>query len=184
MSLSPTTSEMRTFQKYFPCVRVRWNFVAIPQMAFQEEFQIGAIHRGKTVITIEGIVTTEEDLKEYKKKQEAEDFELLTAVDQSILAMKEEIDMYLAKAIEKEEKPKKEEERQSVFAPVIALIDGFKHMFKTLIDGFKHLFRIEKKQGINKKWVSSEFGAAKKLAELDSYLSYKIFKQSHGMITE
>lgn len=171
---SPGNKEMFPFQHYFPCVRVRWNFVAIPQLAYQEDFQRGAIHRGRTTLTIEGFVVTSEEMDAYKKKVDHEDFELLAAVDESILAMKEEIDKYLSMAGEVQ---KKEEEthRQSVLSLFTSVARGFREMLGV---------REKKGKGMRRGLMGQERSAAQALAGFDAYLCYKIFKQSHGMITE
>ena len=165
--------EVLQFQDSFPCVRVQWEFVAIPQMAYQNEYQRGAIHRGRSVVTIEAFVSKKGQLEAYQKKLEEEDFELLSAVDDSILALKDDIDKYLAMAGE-QEKEKEEQHRQSVFAPITSIGSGFREMFGL------HPAKKEKRS----KYAGAEESEAKKMANMDAYICYKIFKQSHGMMTE
>ncbi len=166
-------TEEKEFQKFFPAVRVRINFTAIPQLAYQEEFQRGAIHRGRSEIIIEGLVITEDEYEKYKKELDKEDFELLGAVDEAILSLKDDLEYYLEKAGE----IKKEEEietRETVIDP-----------FKALFTEFKEIFGIRgKKEGKKIKAPKTEEEQAKKIASNDAYTLYKIFKQTHGMITE
>ncbi len=163
--------EEREFKETFPCVRVKIEFVAIPEMAYQQEFQRGAIHRGRSVITIEARTAKMKDILDYKKKLFEEDVELLKAVDESIDAMKEDIEHFLEKAGEIEEEEKKKE---SFFEP-------FKGIFGGLKDLFKHIpsFKIT-----GDKVPSGEAGSASNIAKIDAYLLYKVFKQTHGMLTE
>jgi hypothetical protein len=171
----PRHKELIYFKNYFPCVRVRWNFVAIPQLAYQEEFQRGAIHRGKTIITIEAFVATQKEIDEYKKKLDDEDLDLLTAVDESLLALKEDLDKYLALAGQEEKKEEEDQKRDSWYEPVVGVAKGFKDMTSAL----KGVVGMKKNKGF-----AGEKSAAKSLASLDAYLCYKVYKQSHGMMAE
>ena len=165
------------FKNYFPVTRVQLNFVAIPQMSYQQEYQRGAIHSGRTEITIEGTVASKKDIEKYKKSLEEEDFDLLSVVDSSIEALREELSYYLEKAggafdIQKQEE---EKQKQSMFEPFVALKDFF-----TEVTGME----LNLKPGKKIKADPSEAGAAGGLAKVDSYLAYYIFKKQSGLITE
>ncbi|MBI1973002.1 hypothetical protein HYS50_03280 [Candidatus Woesearchaeota archaeon] len=167
--------ETKEFKEFFPVVRVQFSYVAMPEIAFQAEGQRGAIHRGRTVIIIDAFVATKEDLEEYKKKIEGEDLELLTAVDESILALKDDLEKYLLKAeqVKKKEEEKQGEKGESVFAP-------FKHMFL----GFRDLAGIPTKERKTKGKHRGEKSQAEEIAKTDAYLIYNIYKKTHGMFTE
>ncbi|MCX6712015.1 MAG: hypothetical protein NT139_03195 [Candidatus Woesearchaeota archaeon] len=170
--------EDRTFKKYFPCVRVKFNYVSLPQMAFYAEGQRGAIHRGYSEITLEGFVATKDEIEEYKRKQEEEDLELLTSVNEAIAALGDELVKYLEESGETRiaEKPKevKEEKRDD-------LLDLLKAPFK----GFKYIVSKEKTtEGLSRKDERIEEDAAKSTAKNDSYALYKVFKQGFGMFRE
>ncbi len=187
LEVFPGTKEEMDFQYYFPCVRVRWNFVAIPQMAFQEEFQRGALHRGRTIITIQAFLTSKDDLAAYKKKVDEEDFELLSAVDESLMAMKEDIDKYLAQAGEQEEEKKEEQPKGMIILPFHAVASGFRAIgsgVREVRSGFQEMLGLQKKGELKGKYVKAEESAATKIASTDAYLCYKVFKQTHGMMTE
>jgi hypothetical protein len=167
------------FKEIFPVIRVRINFLAIPQMAYQNEGQRGALHSGQAEILIDGASLTKQQLEDYKKSLTEDDMDLLEEVDSSIAAMREELTYYLKKAggafdIQKE--PPKEEKPEGMlkgaFEPFIALGDFFKE--------FAGIEFKEKKGGPS----GAEAGAAKFFAKLDSYLAYYIFKKENGMITE
>jgi len=166
------------FENVFPVTRVRLNFVTIPQLAYQDEGQRGAVHRGQTEIIIEGAILTKDQLEEYKKSLTEADLDLLTFVDSSIEALRKDLTHFLEKAggafdIKKEDEPevKKKGLHKDMAEPFIALGDFFKDL--TSID-FKK----------KKKTPASEKGAAKTLVTLDSYLAYYIFKKEHFMMTE
>jgi hypothetical protein len=165
------------FKDFFPVIRVRVNFVAIPQMAYQNEGQRGAIHMGQSEIIIDGAVLSKKDLDDYQKNLNEDDMDLLEVVDSSIEALRDELSYYLEKAggvfdIHKEPEKKKEKPKGGVLEPFIAVGDFFKELAGV---EFK-----KKEKGPS----SSEKGAAKFLAGLDSYLAYYIFKKQNGMITE
>jgi hypothetical protein len=165
------------FKENFPIVRVQLNFVAIPQMSYQQEYQRGAIHSGRTEITIEGTVAKKKDIENYIKKLEQEDMALLSVVDSSMEALKEELTYYLEKAggafdIKKEEK---KEEKHGLLEPFTALKDFFKDIIGTDFSlGLSNKSKVD----------PSEKGAAKGLAKLDAYLAYYIFKKQNKLITE
>jgi len=173
--ISPGNKEEKTFQHFFPCIRVRITFVSMPQMAYQQEgFQRGAIHVGKTTIVIEGFVVTEESLVEYKKSIEDDDFELLAAVDASILALKDDLEYYLEKAGEIK-KGEGKEKKESVFSPLVSLYGGFKELLG--------LPQASKREG-KKKAPKDEAGVAGGVVKAEAYLVYKLFKNLNKFFTE
>jgi len=179
LEINPSNKEEKEFQYYFPCVRIQITFVAMPQLAFQQEgFQRGAIHLGKTKIIIEGFVATEEQIEAYKRSIDEEDLELLAAVDESILALRDDLEYYLEKAGELKKGEKEEKEREGILTPFKHLIDGFKEMFGLPQETSK-LF---KKEG--KKIPKGEKGAAEGIAKFDAHITYKIFKKQNQMFTE
>ena len=169
---------VQQFQNVFPVIRVCLNFVAIPEVAYQSEQQRGAIHRGKTEITIEGFVATKEDIENYKKSLEDEDMGLISLVDSSIVAMEDELKYYLeeADALQPRKREKKDEDVKEK-VPLNVL-----EPFKALGDFFMDLAQINVKGKAGPS--GAEIVAAKELAKLDAYLAYYIFKKQHGMITE
>ncbi len=161
-------------------LRIKFDFTAIPQIAYQEGSAKGAIHVGKTIITIEGFVATEKQIQDYIKKLEEEDYEILQSIDESIGAMKEELEKYLKMAGEVEKKEEKKEEKEGFFEPFKAIYEGFKEIF-TL--GKK----VEKKEGLPRLRTKEELEAFEKAFEdikKRSYVLYYVFKKAFGMITE
>lgn len=167
----------RKFKNKIPCIRVKFKFVTIPELAFYKEYQRGAIHVGKIDIIIEGFVLSPEQLDAYKKNKEKEEFEILTTINESLEAIYDDMKGYLDELEKKEkEEPKKEEE-------------GFFEPFKGILDGFKEIFTFkeEKKEGEEEKELTGyEKELEKKAAEgvkAHTYLLYDVYKKVHGMLS-
>ncbi|MDP3917226.1 MAG: hypothetical protein Q8Q42_02975 [Nanoarchaeota archaeon] len=171
------------FREAFPVTRVRVNFVAMPQMAYHDDNQRGAIHRGKTEILIDGAVLTKKQIDDYVKSLNEDDMDLLAAVDSSIEALREDLTYYLEKAggafdLQKKEEPPEAKTKitEGIFEPFNAIIDFFREIKGSstknpFFGGGNGLYDKEKKP-------------AEKLATIDSYLAYYIFKKQNGLITE
>ena len=168
--------EQRKYKKYFPCVLVKFKYLALPQMAYQEEYQRGAIHLGRSEIEIEGRIATKEEIDAYKIQEEEEDLELLSSVNAAMEALKEDLIKYLIEAgelIEEEKKPKQK----------------FDNPFAEVVKGFKELFTFgsssDKAEGkLTSKRLYEESSAASREAKSASYAIYKVFKQAHKMLYE
>ena len=187
--------EEREFVGVFPCVRIKFKYVAIPNMAYQQEYQRGAIHTGQTEITFEGFVATKEELERYEKKTEMEAIEIMAAVDETIGSLKDELYKYLEEAIkrhnlkhittvlprEKPEEPRKE----SILEPFKAVFSGFKEIGKIPFSSRENKKEKEKKEEVvlSKKEAILESRAAQASASAETELIYDVFKKSHGMFT-
>ncbi|MBI2672415.1 hypothetical protein HYX16_05765 [Candidatus Woesearchaeota archaeon] len=90
----------KKFKKYFPCVLVKVKFIALPEMAYQKEYQRGPIHLGRTIIEINGHVATQKQINEYRESIDKEDLEIIASLDESLLALKDELFKYLEEAKE------------------------------------------------------------------------------------
>ena len=186
-------------EKYIPCVVVKYRYVAMPQLAYQEEYQRGAIHVGRTEISFEAYVLTKDQIEEYKKKIDQEDFELLSSIDETMAALGDELKEYLEKAGEKfgkeeyKEEPdernailkmlfpkkksekreeKEEKEYTSIAEPFVALGEGFMELTSFI--------RLPKaKKGERK---SSEKEKAEAEAKKLLFVVYHVMKKTHGML--
>ena len=125
---------------------------------------------------------TKEDLEKYQKKLDKEDMDLLSSVDSSIEAMREDLDYYLKKAgaldiIEKsrEVKVSKEEKPSGFFEPLFAIGDFIREVVGVEKGG---------KKGKSVKPSVGETKSAEGVAKLDAYLAYYVFKKQHGLLTE
>ncbi len=167
------------FKKYHPCVIVKFRHIAMPQMAFQREYQRGPIHTGRTEINIQGYVLTREQINSYKAVREKESFDeigdLIPSLKDALDSIGDELQKYLKEAGEKiEEKEKQEKEPESVLTP-----------FKSIFTGIKSIFSREKKsktQEVSPKKASIEKSAAKNIVKAQTYILYDVYKKSHGML--
>ncbi len=168
----------KEFKKYMPGVWVSLKFTAIPMMAYQQEYQKGAIHAGTTEILFKGVVVSEEDIKKYQNEQEKEDLEVINSVFESMEALGEEFRGYLKEAGEIiEEKEKKEEEKISPFGEVFR---GFKEIFGAF--RIKSEVKEEGEISISKAQERVEKKAAQDAAKKLAFLAYDIFKKAHGLM--
>jgi len=165
------------FTKYFPCIIVKFNHVAMPQMAFQREYQKGPIHTGRTEIQILGYALTKDQISKYEAAKERESFDeigdLIPSLRDSLDAIGTDLQKYLEQAGEKvekkEEKPKKEP--GSIFTP-----------FASIFKGIKGIFSRGDESALGTKKESIEIEAAMKLAKQETWRLYDIFKKTHGMM--
>ena len=91
-------SQKKEKAKYQAYIRIEFFYVTIPQMAYQQEYQRGAIHTGKSIIKIKSYSLEESKIKEYKQALEEQDLDLLEAVTGSLDALKDELKKYLKEA--------------------------------------------------------------------------------------
>lgn len=163
-------------KKYFPCIKVTFEYVAIPQMAYQKEYQRGAIHTGVSKIKITSHIGTQEDIKEYFKKQEEEDLELLTSLNESMDAVGDELKEYLAELGEKFPEPegekKEEEKKETIFTPFTGIFKGFGDMIK------KQKTEKQDKSYTLDMDIKSKQSSITKL----SFVLYDVFKKSNRML--
>ena len=161
--------EEMKYKKKFPCVLVKFSHTAMPQMAFYQEQQRGAIHIGRTEILIEGYVLTEKQIEDYKKALESEDFELIASVNDAMEALKEELFKYLDEAGEAIKKEEAKKEKEGFFTPLTSAFKGFGEIFKSF-------------SGKKEKGSKDEGEIAKDTVKKVTYLIYNIFKKTHGML--
>jgi len=162
------------FQKYFPCIRIVFNHVTLPQMAFQKEYQRGPIHAGRTEIKIMPYVLTEDQINQYKATKDKEAFEevedLIPSLEGSLKALGDELTKYLKEAGELEEKKETKKETQGILSP-----------FGSIFKGIKEIFSKEESE-VSKKTSSLEKEEAENQAKTISYVIYDVFKKTHGML--
>lgn len=170
------------FEKYFPCVLVKFKYVAMPMMAYQKEYQRGPIHTGRTEISIEPYVLTKEQIEEYRIAKERKDLEevedLIPSLEGSLSSLGEELDKYLKEAgeeikLKEEEKPKPKE---GLLSPFINIFKGFGEILT-----FKKPSK-ESKKPMSKKLEQREKAAASGIAKGRSFTLYDIYKKGHGML--
>lgn len=191
-----------------PVIRMKFTYVTIPQMAYQQEYQRGAIHVGKSTIEIESYVLEKETIEKYKQAVENEDIELLNGVTIAMDALKDDLKKYLREEGEEfkeditkvmneadvdNEKAKEalKKNEWDVEAAVKSLKSQAKKQSQNPFSGigkdFRDMFGIQKKD--EKKKSSSlkpqELKEAKKKAEGTAktltFIVYDVFKKAHRM---
>ncbi len=165
------------FKKYLPCIRVQFNNVVLPQMAFQREFQRGPIHAGRTEITITPYVLANEDIEKYKAAKDKEVLEeiedLVPSLEGALSSLGEELTNYLKEAGElKEEKKEIPKEKEGLLSP-----------FFSIFKGIKEIFSKEGSPNEQQKPLPGEEEEAKSQARQASFLLYDAFKKAHGMLS-
>ncbi|MAG20173.1 hypothetical protein CL618_01940 [archaeon] len=205
--IRPTDARDVEYKKYFPVVLVKFRYIAIPQMAYQQEYQRGAIHAGRSEVVTEGYVCEQKDIDEYRKLQEMDDIELLSSVDDAIGSLGEELTEYLEQAgeVKKGEEKKEEEkgflgdfsksfkkyfvaekkEKQSgVLEPFVGVFHGFGELFGSIIKIPGKKDDSGKKVGFIGKWSEdSEKSQASGDASFHAKLVWNVMKKAFGMLT-
>jgi len=171
------------------CILLSYLFRTRPEMNYQQEgYQRGPIHLGRVEINFRVYVWTDEQIQNYKKMREEEDFQLLGVVDASVKAAMEalgdELMRYLREAgedigIKPDEKIA--EKKVSLLSPYASIFKGFSEMFGRA--------KKPKKQPKPKKPSKTEllkFDAAKKDAvnkiKQTTWIIYHHFKKHHRML--
>ncbi|MBW2972867.1 hypothetical protein KY346_00565 [Candidatus Woesearchaeota archaeon] len=179
--------------KYFDCILETFNYRTRPSMSFTQEtpgYHRGPVHVGQTRINYRAYAWTQEQIDNFIRMKEKEDFELLKNIDASIKqtldAIGDDMEEYLTQAgeaMEPEEK-KKEPEAPSVFEPFAAIGKGFKEMFGSFVPlTFRKEFKAKKPTKAEiAKWAKEQKSAAKE-AKVMLFQNYKVFKKAHGIVT-
>ncbi|MBI4159529.1 hypothetical protein HY500_04720 [Candidatus Woesearchaeota archaeon] len=170
---------------YHPCIRARFTYVAMPQMAYQQEYQRGAIHTGKSIIEIQSYTLTDKDIANYEKLNEEEDLEILGSLTGAMEALGDELKQYLKEAGEvfKEDKKEKDEEepvkRSGIFKSIFY---GFGEMFGIKRDRKKESSE-EEKNRLESWRVQYKREDAIRDATGRCYILYDVFKKANRMPT-
>lgn len=90
---------------------VHFSYRTTPHMSFQQEYQKGPVHVGKTDLTLRAYAWDKKQIDQYMQMKEKEEMDLLFAVDESVKAAMEalgaELERYLKEAGEVINLPKK-----------------------------------------------------------------------------
>lgn len=119
------------------CLLLSYLFRTRPEMNYMQEYQKGPLHLGRVEIDFRTYAWTDEEVENYKRMREQEDFQLLGIIDSSLKAAMEslgdELMRYLKEAGEEfgQKVQKKEEQKTSSFiSPYTSIFKGFSEMFK------------------------------------------------------
>jgi len=158
-----------------------------PSMSYQQEgYQRGPLHVGETKATLRAYSWTSEEIENYKKLREQEDFELISVIDDSLKAamdaLGEEFEKYLKESGEEVvEGEKKLVKKPTLFTPFTSVFKGFGELF-----GFRRLpkeERSDEKQKEKKFRMGQERKKAAGVAKNAIWVTYKNYKKSHKLLS-
>jgi len=161
-------------KKIYACILLHFFYRTRPSLSYQEEgYQRGPIHVGNTKIAYRGYLWNDEQIDNYKKMREREDFELIGIVDKSVEAAMEALGDELEKYLE--EAGEAVNEKALTPAPGKRAYEGFLNTFISAKPAVKkpkpNLFDID----LEKK------NAAKELNN-NIWYAYKNFKKAHKLL--
>jgi hypothetical protein len=182
-----------TNKHVYAIVNLHFSYRSTPQMAYQQEYQRGPLHVGKTDLTIRAYAWTQKEIDNYLAMKAKEDLDLLSVVDGSVKAaleaLGEELERYLAEAGEevafdalkkRREKGKKKKGKSTALDPFVSVFKGFGEVISPLAG---NIGRGKKKKKLASKQVmKNEYSTARRVARAACYQVYKEFKKKNGMI--
>jgi hypothetical protein len=169
------------------CLLLSYMFRTRPEMSYMQEYQKGPIHLGRVEIDFRVYGWTDEQVENYKKMREQEDFQLLGIIDTSVKAAMEslgdELMRYLKEAGEEfgPKAEKKVEKPVSLFSPYTSVFRGFSELFGAAQKAKKQEKpKRESKTDIMKQ--SLETTRAENSAKAATWSIYHHFKKQHDML--
>ncbi|MBI5072690.1 hypothetical protein HZA99_02640 [Candidatus Woesearchaeota archaeon] len=194
--------QLLTNEKYSAVIILHFSYRSTPQMAYNQEYNRGPLHVGKTALTLRAYAWDDKKIKKYMDMKQEEDLELLSIVDGSVKAALEalgdELQRYLNEAGsqetfaagpekkgeahgEKDGHAKGQEKPSGLAEPFIAVAKGFGEVLKPLSFGIG-----SKEKGhvhhMSEQVEDNEKETAGKVASDGCYQVYKEFKKKNGMV--
>jgi|TARA_B100001971_G_scaffold214075_1_gene249648 hypothetical protein len=168
------------------CLLLNYMFRTRPEMNYNQEYNRGPLHLGRVEIDFRVYAWTPEEVENYKRMREQEDFQLLGVVDSAVKAAMEslgdELMRYLREAGE-EIGPKtenKEEKKSSVLSPYTSVFKGFSELFGAAQKAKTARPKRPSKNELFK--LSIQRRAAAAGAKSATWAIYHHFKKHHGML--
>lgn len=187
---SMTEIEILAYKKaknnFHPCIIATFEYRTKPAMVQGPEFQRGPSHVGRVTITLRAYSWSEKQIEAYKRMKNEEDLELLGVADANVKsameALGDELEKYLEEAgepVEEKVENKKSSKKRfdwehSAIGPFIEMGKGFTDIFQAFT-GFDLTYKGDKKDSGNPD-ESSE------IAMKSAFITYKLFKKTHGML--
>lgn len=177
---------------YKPVILATFEYSTSPSLNYTaDQFQRGPIHVGRLVMTLRSYAWTQNEIDNYIKYREAQDFEILEDIDNTVKeameALGDELKNYLIESGEKfreKQKPEAKKEKKPGF--VESALDPFVSVFK----GFGELFGVKsEKKEKGEKPEKTEFelekdkDSAKAAIKFSLYQLYKNYKKAHGFLS-
>jgi len=173
-------------KKYYSVIVANFLYRTRPTLSYQQEgYQRGPIHVGTTNMTLRAYSWNQEQIDNYIRMKDEEDFELLGVIDASVKAAMEalgdELERYLKEAGERiAPQKKKEPERLRQQGPFVSVFKGFGELAGAFIP--KKTEKSVKKPKKEAFSEEKEIKAAIKQARTDIWTAYKNFKKAHNMV--
>ncbi|MBI2134504.1 hypothetical protein HYU09_00805 [Candidatus Woesearchaeota archaeon] len=170
------------------CLLINYLFRTRPEMSYNQEYQRGPIHLGRVEIDIRCYGWTSQEIENYKKMREQEDFQLLGIIDGSVKAAMEalgdELMRYLKEAGEDMgPKPAQQAEgkKSSFMSPYSSVFKGFSELFGKAKTPKKQP-RPKKPSKTDLMKMSMARTGAEAGAKSYAWTIYHHFKKHHGML--
>tara|TARA_Y100000310_G_C20693601_1_gene823973 strand:+ start:241 stop:1656 length:1416 start_codon:yes stop_codon:yes gene_type:complete len=171
------------------CLLISYMFRTRPEMNYQQEgYQRGPIHLGRVEIDFRVYAWTNEEIENYKKMREQEDFQLLGVIDGAVKAAMEalgdELMRYLKEAGEdigpKSKSEKADVKGASLINPYTSIFKGFAEMFSRA----KRPKQIKPKKPSKTDIMKLDLAraSAEKAVKGTAWTIYHHFKKHHGML--
>ena len=201
--------QILTNKEVYAVIVLHFSYRSTPQMAYNQEYNRGPLHVGKTALTLRAYAWSDKDIKKYMKMKQEEEMDLLASVDGSVKAALEalgdELQRYLNEAGSQETfaggpEGKKEGEEyghdrkhdaahgekgrvhaSGIAEPFLAVAKGFGEIIKPLSFGVGSRDK-HKDHPQDPQVIDNEKKTAKKVAEDGCYQIYKEFKKKNGMV--
>ncbi len=170
--------------KYYSCILMTFQYRTRPQMAFSQEggYHRGPLHQGETKIFFRSYGWTLEQISNFMKMKESEDLDLISVIDKSMDALRDDMTKYLAEARQQHE----EKKPQKKLEPKLDLFEPFREIGKGFGETFTAIIPKPGKKGppaVEKAKDKSEKGAAENGAKFVLWQVYKNFKKAHRLLT-
>lgn len=169
---------------YKSVILATFEYRTMPQMSYvQEGYNRGPLHVGEVKVTLRPYAWTDQDIEEYKKMRDSEDFELLGLIDASVKAamesLGEELEKYLVEAGEKLDKKPEGKQKATYLEPFTSVFKGFWELGTAFKPMKKPKPKAPRLSSYNK---DQEKERAMGAARARMWLIYKNYKKAHRMI--
>ena len=167
------------------CILMHYLFRTRPEMNYSQEYQRGPLHLGRIEIDFRAYAWSDNDIENYKRLRDQEDFKLLGVVDGSVKAALEalgdELMRYLKEAGEEfEEKKEAPKEKYKQTGTFLSVFQGFAELF-TSFKAKKETHSKKPSQTEVMKDVLARKAAADSVAKV-MWTTYHHFKKQHDML--
>lgn len=178
-------SKEEGFTAYYPVILVKMTYVTRPEMSYSPQGQRQASHVGKVQIEISSYAVTQAQIDAYKGSKDQEDVELLSSVDATMMAIKDDLKKYLGDMGQKFKEDEKKAEKkpdESIFGLFREIFAGFREMFemfKPSKNKREGLFSGKSKKIAKKE--EEQKAKAEEFAKSMAWVMYDVFKKVNKM---